>query len=324
MSANTKIAWCHSTFNPWWGCHKVSPACTNCYAEAFSKRTGHAVWGLKAPRRFFGEKHWAEPLKWNRDAEKAGERRRVFCGSMMDVLEIHPDDAVLEKQSAARGELEYLIAATPWLDWLLLTKRPENFAECFPRWSAGCPDNVWAGATVENQEYAGLRIPHLLKIQARVRFLSCEPLLGSIDLRVLRTGDFDSLDALTGVRSYTGRGAGVGHEVQQFRAGIDWVIAGGESGHHHREHRLEWSRSLRDQCAAAGVAYFFKQLGEDPTEAITSEALLSIHRERGIRERLRLELAPRSKGEGLEEVPIDLRVREFPTPDPAATGGGGK
>src|SRR5689334_16021242 len=134
MGAKTKIGWTHHTFNAWWGCHKVSPACKHCYAESFSKRTGHAVWGANAPRRFFGDAHWREPLKWNAAAEKAGERRRVFCGSMMDVFEWH-DEPTNEQMNAARARLWELIESTPWLDWLLLTKRPENASSVLPdRW----------------------------------------------------------------------------------------------------------------------------------------------------------------------------------------------
>jgi protein gp37 len=317
MGEKTTIGWTHHTFSAWIGCHKVSPACKHCYAEAFAKRTGKDVWGADKPRYFVGDDTWKKPLKWNRDAEKAGERRRVFCGSMMDVLEWHESEVTGAKMADARARLWDLIEATPWLDWLLLTKRPENAPSVLPDrwWFAQLPPNVWMGTTVENQEYADLRIPHLLKVKARVLFLSCEPLLGPIDLRVLRTGDFDSLDALTGVRSYAGRGTGVGHEVQEYRAGVNWVIAGGESGHHHREHRLEWSRSLRDQAKAAGAAFFFKQLGEGATEYRGRNPMLTPAE--GVEgpdfsNRRKLPLARGSKGESLDEIPADLRVREFP------------
>src|SRR4051794_13231176 len=109
MGETTEISWTHSTFNPWWGCAKVSPGCTNCYAESFAKRTGHKVWGVAGERRIFGEKHWNEPRKWNRDAEKAGERHRVFCASMADVFEDHPIAEV------ERPKLWRLIEQTPWL-----------------------------------------------------------------------------------------------------------------------------------------------------------------------------------------------------------------
>lgn len=302
MGAKTKIAWCHHTMNLWWGCHKVSPACKNCYAESFSKRTGHRVWGADAPRRFFGDAHWREPVKWNAAAEKAGERRRVFCGSMMDVLELHPLSAVHVDQNLARRRLFALIGATPWLDWLLLTKRPENFAECFPDWAGGLPRNIWMGTTVEDQEYADLRIPHLLKIPALVRFLSCEPLLGPVDLR-LRYASCDACGGRFDVAARACPSCGDRHKISYGSAGIHWVIAGGESGHHHREHQLEWSRSLRDQCAEAAVSFFFKQLGEAASEFKPFADAPG---------RRRLPLTRGSKGEALDEIPLDLRVREFP------------
>jgi protein gp37 len=295
VSANTKIEWTTHTFNAWWGCHKVSPACKNCYAEAFSKRTGNQVWGADAPRRFFGDKHWREPLKWNRDAEQAGERRRVFCGSMMDVFELHEDAEQFALMEQARVRLWRLIGETPWLDWLLLTKRPENARAVLPHpwWFEGCP-NVWMGTTVENQEYADIRIPHLLKIKASVLFLSCEPLLGPIDIPIEYLAPFKDTDPFL-----------------RPTPRIGWVIAGGESGHHHREHQLEWSRSLRDQCQAAGVAFFFKQTGELATEETFFQAPLNV-----VPGRKRLELKSRSKGGALEEIPADLRVREFPAVAP--------
>src|ERR1700704_5109229 len=82
MAKNSHIEWTHHTFNPWWGCKKVSPACDNCYAELWAKRMGHQLWGTDAPRRFFGDAHWREPLKWNEEAGLAGHRERVFCASM--------------------------------------------------------------------------------------------------------------------------------------------------------------------------------------------------------------------------------------------------
>lgn len=336
MGERTTIGWTHHTFNAWIGCHKVSPACKHCYAEAFAKRTGKDVWGADKPRYFVGEDTWKKPLKWNREAEKVGERRRVFCGSMMDVLELHNDGVMRVEQDLARSRLWLLIEQTPHLDWLLLTKRPENAEECLPEdwWRDGCPDNVWFGTTVENQEYADVRIPHLLKVKARVLFLSCEPLLGPIDLHLRQrkrsnlSGHFypgieDEKDVFTsdcthGCGAWMGparSGGPKGSDPNDYnaafrecpnnpRAPLHWIIAGGESGHHHREHQLEWSRSLRDQAKAAGVPFFFKQLGEHATEPA------GFGEDYG-RERLG-GLTLRSKGESLLEIPMDLRVREFP------------
>ena len=147
MGKNSRIEWTDHTFNPWWGCTKVSEACKNCYAEAWSKRVGQKVWGPKAERRFFGDRHWLEPVKWNADALAAKTRRRVFCASMADVFEER------DSLNVWRSKLWELIEATPQLDWLLLTKRPE-FVAGLTRWGDSWPRNVWLGTTVENQDAA--------------------------------------------------------------------------------------------------------------------------------------------------------------------------
>ena len=244
MADKTKISWCDATYNPWWGCVKVSPGCEHCYAETFAKRTGHTIWGPAATtqRRTFGDKHWQEPLKWNEDAAKAGERRRVFCASMADVFEDHP------QLPLERVLLWRLIDNTPALDWLLLTKRPENVLRMVPPfWLSGFPPNVWLGTSVENQAMAGRRIPVLATIPAEVRFLSCEPLLGPVDLTPWM-GEREWTQVAPGVRTRQG-------------PLVDWVIVGGESGPRSRPMHPDWARSLRDQCQAAGVAYHFKQWG---------------------------------------------------------------
>ncbi|WP_211325675.1 phage Gp37/Gp68 family protein [Roseimicrobium gellanilyticum] len=227
---DTKIEWAHHTFNPWWGCRKVSPACLHCYAETFAKRVGQPVWGSRAPRRFFGDAHWNEPLKWNEEAKANGVRRRVFCASMADVFENRTD------LNPWRERLWALIEATPWLDWLLLTKRPENIESMVPWKNGSWPPNVWLGTTVESQEYAEQRLPHLLKHAAAVRFLSCEPLLGPVDLSAW----FQKPELYP----------------------IDWVIVGGESGHHSRPMYPQWAQDLLHQCVAAKVPFHFKQWGD--------------------------------------------------------------
>jgi protein gp37 len=233
MGKTTEISWTDHTFNPWWGCTKVSPACDHCYAESFSKRTGNAVWGKDAPRRFFSDAHWAEPLKWNRDAEIAGVRRRVFCGSMCDVMEDRED------LTGHRDRLYHLIAVTPHLDWLLLTKRPQNFSRFLPFiWLHSPMPNVWGMTTVESPEYLW-RAEALLKTPFRKRGLSMEPLLALVDI-----------------------------SRQLSTLGIDWVIVGGESGHGARPMHPNWARSLRDQCVEVGVAFHFKQFGEHNSDLI--------------------------------------------------------
>jgi len=259
MGTNSKIEWCDHTFNPWWGCVKVSEGCANCYAETFANRFGN-WWGPDAERRFFGAKHWNDPLRWNRKAERDGVRAKVFCGSMCDFLEDRADLKEL------RGALYNLIYDTPMLDWLLLTKRPENRHLLPLYWlGGGWPDNAWLGVTAENQRTADERIPLLLQTPAAVRFVSCEPLLSEINLR--RIGyEMDGIDycvdALTGDATWLER-RDIGSELMgEPGTALDWLIAGGESGPGARPMHPEWARGLRDQCQAAGVAFHFKQWGE--------------------------------------------------------------
>jgi protein gp37 len=230
MGKITGISWTDHTFNCWWGCTKVSPACTHCYAETWAKRTGFAIWGDAAGRRLFGDKHWNEPLKWNKHAESTGIRERVFCASMADVFE---DNKFVINE---RLRLWNLIEKTPWLDWQLLTKRPENIISMIPeQWKIKAPNNVWYGASAENQEWYDKRIHHLFKIPATVRFLSCEPLLGPIKFNP--------------------------------RYQVDWIITGGESGVKFRPLDLENVYLLRDQCRDKDVSFFFKQhSGRNPNE----------------------------------------------------------
>lgn len=176
MGENSKIEWTHHTFNPWLGCAKVSPGCAHCYAERDMERYGKAKWGAGQPRVRTATSTWAQPLKWDRAAAKAGRRDRVFCASLADVF----DDEVAESW---RADLFSLIDACRNLDWLLLTKRPGNMGAMLPAGWYGSPwPHVWLGTTVEDQEHADLRIPQLLAVPAARRFLSCEPLLGQVDL----------------------------------------------------------------------------------------------------------------------------------------------
>jgi protein gp37 len=256
---NSKIEWTDHTFNPWWGCEKVSPACAHCYAEAWARRTGFDIWGPDKPRRFFGPSHWNEPYAWDRAAKKEGVKRRVFCASMADVFEDYqgPDR---EKLLVARETLQLLILNTPNLIWLLLTKRPENILGMLHREFVGpWPANAWLGTTVENQEQADKRIPELLKVPAKVRFLSCEPLLGPVDL-----GHATPCGYYCQQPTAEDEGRHIDHQffVPGIRGGICWVICGGESGPGARPMHPNWARSLRDQCQAASVPFFFKQWGD--------------------------------------------------------------
>lgn len=253
MGTNSSIEWTTHTFNPWSGCVKVSPACANCYAANLPPgMRRHAVWGADTPRIPASESYWRQPIAWDRAAAKAGERHRVFCASTADVFEARAD------LDPARLRLFKLIEATPNLDWLLLTKRPDFMAEWFRARVGGFrwPANAWAGTTVEDQKRADERIPHLLRVPARVRFLSMEPLLGPVDLTTVcsveRGAEYE-YDALRG-RVYHDNGT-------DMQPRVDWVIVGGESGRSARPTDPVWVRSLRDQCLAAGVAFHFKQWG---------------------------------------------------------------
>lgn len=236
MAENSGIEWTDHTFNPWTGCTKVSPACDFCYAEAWSKRSGHVEWGPHGERR--RTKTWGNPIKWNRQAEAEGRRFRVFCASLADVLDNHKSI-----QHEWRRDLWDLIEYTPNLDWLLLSKRPQNATRFLSPdwWDFGFPSNVWVGTTVENQEEAERRLPALMNIPARIRFLSCEPLVGPINLDGI-WGHPGSADA-----------------EQLDNWPIHWVIAGGESGSKFRPANPDWFRSLRDQCELANVPFLFKQ-----------------------------------------------------------------
>ena len=255
MGKETKIEWTHHTFNPWWGCVKVSAACDHCYAETWAKRLGENVWGPLSERRFFSDAHWKEPLKWNAEAEAQGTRHRVFCASMADVFENRQD------LIPHRLRLLELIEKTPHLDWLLLTKRIHLVRKQLPK-GYEFPSNVWLGATVENQASAGKRIKYLLAFKSpAVRFLSCEPLLGPVDIReFLRRGEFGTK--------------------------IDWVIAGGESGAGSRPMEPQWPEDLRKQCSAARVPFHFKQWGhwapiELAANAVTRRTVIHIVKYKG-------------------------------------------
>ncbi len=300
MAENSNIAWTHHTFNPWRGCVKVSAGCKHCYAEQLvTKRQGLPLWGLTAERRVAAESTWKEPLRWNRKAQEAGERHRVFCASLADVFEDRPD------LREPRARLFRLIEATPHLDWLLLTKRPERMVDLAidVGWVGRWPSNVWAGTTVEDQEQAAARIPHLLRVPARVRFLSCEPLLEAVNLGSALgercpecSGSGDIYDGNRGNFFECEVCEGSGRYKPGNRT-INWVIVGGES-HQDREKArifdLDWARSIRGQCKAAGVPFFFKQAGSWPLEGFDRKWLRD------------------PKGGDLQELPEDLRVQEFP------------
>lgn len=301
MADRSAIEWCDSTFNPWTGCTKISPACDHCYAESLSKRAPKTIaqWGAGQPRRRTSAANWRKPLQWNRalfheciacgwrGEDRAlvepdrvcpgcsgntfrAARRRVFCASLADVFD---NEVPLEW----RRDLYELIAATPNLDWLLLTKRignvrslvPQNWMSTAPLHLHGWPPNVWIGDTICNQAEADRDIPKLLATPARVRFLSIEPMLGQIDLTSLSVGRGMNIDWASDAPPHLRKIRTAKLTLDALRGapvsgvpGLNWVIAGGESGPHARPSHPDWFRSLRDQCAAAGVPFLFKQWGE--------------------------------------------------------------
>lgn len=281
MADNSKIEWCDHTFNPWIGCTKVGPGCDHCYAEALATTRLGVPWGAGQPRRRTAPGNWAKPRQWNRNAqafaELHGRKQRVFCASLADVFDNEVDPAW-------RTDLFGLIAETPNLDWLLVTKRIGNVARMLATLGMEClPVNVWLGITVVNQDEADRDVPKLLAAPAVIRFLSMEPLLGPVDLRWIAEPDEEKdgvIDALLGCnwidheKGEEFRPVRPGHEDREMHRWVcspeqdilanrklDWVIVGGESGRDARAMHPDWARSLRDQCAAAGVPFFFKQWG---------------------------------------------------------------
>jgi len=244
VSDHTGIEWTDATFNPWWGCERVSPACAHCYADSLARRYGHTgLWERDgARRRFFTDEHWRKPRTWDRRAQRGGARLKVFCASMADVFE---DARILDEH---RSRLWSLIEETPWLHWQLLTKRPENVMRMVP-WGDVWPDNVWIGTSIENSRFT-FRADLLREIPAKTRFISAEPLLGSLFLN------------------------GRPNRRPLELAGIDWVIVGGESGPGARPMDEGWAAELRDETLAAGAAYFVKQLGGYPDKRGKEKAVL--------------------------------------------------
>lgn len=298
MSDQTGIEWADSTFNPWMGCTKVSPACDHCYAERDTRRFGRVEWGAGKPRVRTSASNWKLPERWNDkpfyacscgargesvfpcsasgycDGIVAPARRRVFCASLADWLD---NEVPIEWLV----DLLDLIRRTPNLDWLLLTKRIGNWSRRIAdaqgylhahsplmntpdlyKWltywldADEAPANVWLGATVVNQAEADRDVPKLLAVPARVRFLSIEPMLADIRLgswlQLSPSSAFLAGKVTADMPAWTRIGS----------TRLDWIIAGGESGPHARPMHPDWIRSLRDECAAAGVPFLFKQWGE--------------------------------------------------------------
>lgn len=318
MAENSKIQWTDHTMNPWIGCTKVSVgelgACENCYAEvATPSRAMRIEWGAGKPRHRTSESTWAQPLRWERNAAaffaEHGRRQRVFCASLADVFDN-------EVPLSWRADLFELIAKTPSLDWILLTKRIGNARRMLDMasfsvthrlqsWGDGWR-NVWLGATVANQEEAERDIPKLIATPARVRFLSCEPLLGPIDIgRAFPCGYY--CDEIVGH---------VDHPfISRVNSPLHWIIVGGESGPQARRFDIGWARDLVRQCRVAGVAPFVKQFGAAPTwdgcASPDEHWPAGTEKHDGGCGYWEIRLRDR-KGGDIAEFPPDLRVREFP------------
>lgn len=289
MGTNSTIEWTDHTFNPWIGCTKVSPGCANCYAEELmDKRYGKVKWGPEGTRVVTSDSNWRKPYAWNRAAAASNTRARVFCASLADVFE---ERAELD---GVRLRLMRVIRNTAWLDWLLLTKRPQNVLPLLRRvlnevrdfwlyeWLSAWldnypPANVWLGASVEDQQRADERIPALLAVPAAVRFLSCEPLLGPVHLGLVGMLPRDVAATPTPVWQR-----------------LHWVIVGGESGRHARACNLDYVRLVVQECRAARVPVFVKQLGANPFLDASGLSLRD------------------AKGGDPAEWPEDLRVQQFP------------
>jgi len=312
MGANTLIQWASHTFNPWRGCTKVATGCQNCYAESQSKRNSKVlgIWGPNGTRVVASEDMWSQPKKWNSDAERDGVRRRVFCASLADVFEDWNGQMVDSAgrrltanawypslgrgaydeltMSHVRERLGELIRDTEWLDWLVLTKRPENIPRMFEDHMFGIPvdgrkikiPNLWLGTSIACQEDADRNVSPLLKCRdlAPVLWLSVEPLVERVMLHPWIEDD-------------------TFHHAQGVDT--DWVVVGGESGPNARPCNVEWIRSVVEQCQDTGVPVFVKQLGSQPTEPDGAGFVRHV-------------MLRDKKGGDPSEWPKDLRVREFP------------
>lgn len=237
MAETTQIEWTDRTFNPWTGCTKITPGCDNCYAEGWSKRSGHVRWG-NFPRKRTTDAYWKAPLAWERDAAMFeathGRRQRVFCASLADVFDNQVDDEW-------RRDLFDLIRATPRLDWQLLTKRPHNIRRMLPSdWGSEGWHNVWLGFTAEDQVRFDQRKRFIAEVPAKVWFVSYEPAIGP-----LRIGADDPAP--------------------------DWLIIGGESGPNSRPLDPQWVEDALSDCWRRGIAPFFKQWGQYENNPLTGQ-----------------------------------------------------
>lgn len=306
MAENSKVEWCRHTANTSWGCAEVHAGCDNCYARVLSHRWGHNLWGNKSPRRAI-KSVWKDLMKFQQIAKAAGEIHSVFVGSMMDIFEkpmpcidakgnklyvglatngkeIYNNISIDKHISSDRlttGHLRDIlfyqfVPKCPNLLFLLLTKRPSNINKYIPdEWKINPPANVMFGTSPVNQETADKLIPQLLAVKGK-HFLSCEPMLGSIDLTKFIVPTPDATQILGA--SPSGADYEVMDELRENKElhQIDWVIVGGESGGHKRPFNTDWGRQIREDCKKHNIPFFMKQIDK------------------------------------IQPIPDDLMIREFP------------
>lgn len=248
MGTETKISWTDHTFNPWIGCTKVSPGCDNCYAETLNHRWGNDNWGKGKIRRVTSDSNWKDPIKWDKLAKLAGEKRKVFSASLADVM----DD---EAPKGVRERLWELIDNTPNLIWQLLTKRPTRYGSYLPQ-DGFKHDNVWLGTSAEDQHFYDIRWSVLRVIAAEhelTSFISYEPALGPLSIL-----DFAEK-----------------HAEDRFHTCPDWLICGGESGTGRRPMEKSWAQDIADECEITGTKFFMKQFSARTPEE--GAALIPAH-----------------------------------------------
>lgn len=275
MGKHSNIGWTDHTFNGWKGCVKVAKECAACYAEAWGERFGQVKWGHNVPR--IRTKTWGNPVKWNREAEKNGKVQTVFAFSLGDVFEDKPDQPELNDW---RADFWMLIQDTPWLDWMILTKRAENVMRMIPYiWANnGLPDNVLIGTSVGTQERTS-QLFYLRDVPARRKFVSAEPLLETVNFK-------KAINPVTG-------------ETENALAWgmIDQLIVGGESDQGKRKARpfpINSATVLLHHARQYNIPFFFKQMGNNAMHGNQK-----IHMP-----------ADDKKGEKLENIPAHLRVRQ--------------
>lgn len=270
MASNSKIEWTGHTWNPLAGCTRASEGCDHCYAFVMTKRL--VAMGQQNYMGLTGNGHFNGVVRTLPTMLDVPMRRKkptiYFVNSMSDLFHKEVPDEFIDQVFA-------VMASCPQHTFQILTKRadrmakymcnPDRLENIYAQWysvsdqppaaEAWPLPNVWLGVSVENQEQADKRIPHLLGVPARVRFLSCEPLLGPVDLSAWLPQECLDCDNYILIHREEGT-------VVHDDSPIHWVICGGESGHGARPMHPEWARSLMTQCYAAGVPFFFKQWGE--------------------------------------------------------------